>query len=211
MHFKKSFMRVKQALMVAVLCVATSACGPSTVQFVNTDITGSALNPAFTLTNIKGETRTLDSYRGKAVVLFFGFTHCPDICPTTLQYWAQIRAALGTKADKLQVVFVTLDPARDTPALLGQYVPRFDPTFEALRGEGPALQSLLEGLRVFARKVPLEANTTGNSATAKTEQYTMDHSTSSFVIDPEGRLRLLIRHEADPKSVVHDIEQLLKT
>lgn len=168
-------------------------------KFTNTDITGSALTAPFQLKDLSGEMRTLDSYKGKVVAMFFGYTHCPDVCPVTMQQWSQIRQALGQEGKDLQVIFVSVDPKRDTPELLRSYVPKFDSSFQALTGSEEELQPLLKGLRVFSQKV--EGKVEG--------QYLMDHSTTSYVFDKTGTLRLLVRHNADIEPVVKDIKQLL--
>lgn len=168
-------------------------------KFTNTDITGSALTAPFQLKDLSGEVRTLDSYKGKVVAMFFGYTHCPDVCPVTMQQWSQIRQALGDEGKDLQVIFVSVDPKRDTPELLRNYVPKFDSSFQALTGTEEELQPLLKGLRVFSQKVD-----------GKVEgQYLMDHSTTSYVFDKTGALRLLVRHNADIEPVVKDVKQLL--
>lgn len=184
---------------VALACTALLGACDVKPKFINTDITGSALNAPFKLKDLTGQERTLESYKGQVVAMFFGYTHCPDVCPVTLQQWAQVKQALGQKGEALQVIFVSVDPKRDTPELLRNYIPRFDPSFQALTGTEEELQPLLKGLRVFAQKVD-----------GKTEgQYLMDHSTTSYVFDKTGTLRLLVRHNADMQPVVKDVSQLL--
>ena len=142
----------------------------------------------------------LAAQRGSLVMLFFGYTHCPDVCPITLQQWAQVKSELGELGNNLQVIFVTVDPERDTPDLLAKYVPRFDPTFQALHGTQDDLKPLLAGLKVYAQKVE----------NSKGEGYLMDHTAASFVFDQQGRTRLLVRHNADIKPVVADVRQILQ-
>ena len=190
--------------VVALFCLlagcffALAGCDNS-AKFVNTDITGSSLLAPFKLKDLSGTSRTLDSYKGKVVALFFGYTDCPDVCPVTLQQWAQVKQRLGKKADNLQVLFVSVDPERDTPELLGKYVPQFDKSFDALIGTKAELKPLLAGLRVYAEKV--KSDTPG--------RYLIDHTAASYVFDQQGRLRLLVRHNADVGPLVGDIEQLL--
>lgn len=186
-------------LWLASMALALAACSPSPPSFVNTDITGSALVANFELKDLQGEVRTMESYRGKVVAMFFGYTHCPDVCPITMQQWAQVRAELGSKADDLQVLFVSVDQERDTPELLKAYVPQFDPTFNALIGTDEELKPLLAGLRVYSDRLKRgdEAN------------YLVDHTSASYVFDQEGRARLLVRHSADASPVVNDVAQIL--
>lgn len=194
------FARVLAVLMAVTGLAGLSACSERPVRFTNTDITGSALVARFSLKDLQGETRTLDSYKGKVVAMFFGYTHCPDVCPITLQQWAQVKSELGELGNNLQVIFVTVDPERDTPDLLAKYVPRFDPTFQALHGTQDDLKPLLAGLKVYAQKVE----------NSKGEGYLMDHTAASFVFDQQGRTRLLVRHNADIKPVVADVRQILQ-
>lgn len=146
-----------------------------------------------------GKTMTLADYRGKTLLVFFGFTQCPDICPTTLLKAKEIKDALGSQADRLQVIFVTLDPERDTPEVLNAYVSSFDPSFAALYGDIPATKKVAREFRVFYQKVP---NQDGSS-------YTLDHTAASYVIDKDGNLRLLVRYTDTVEDVVHDLKQLL--
>ncbi|NJM32615.1 MAG: SCO family protein, partial [Limnobacter sp.] len=153
----------------------------------------------FTLQNLAGKTVTLHDYQGKVVALFFGYTHCPDVCPVTLQQWAAIKEQLGEQGKRLQVLFVSVDPQRDTPELLRAYVPQFDPDFDALTGSEQALQPLLKGLKVVSEKV--EGSSPAN--------YLMNHSSSVYVFDTHGRLRLLVRYNAELQPVVRDIQTLI--
>lgn len=177
-----------------------SACSTGPANFINTDITGSALVANFKLKDLSGTERTMESYKGKVVAMFFGYTHCPDVCPITMQQWSEVKAKLGEKGDNLQVLFVSVDPERDTPELLRGYVPQFNPTFDALTAASlEDLNPLLAGLRVYAGKVE------GSSP----DNYLMDHTAASYVFDQQGRARLLIRHNADSAPVVSDVEQIL--
>lgn len=169
------------------------------VSFASTDITGLAYGKTLELTDHTGQQRTLADYRGKVVVIFFGYTHCPDVCPTTLAEMAQIRKELGTDADKLQVLFVTLDPERDTQESLAGYVPAFDPSFVALRGDAEATKKAAADFKVFMQKVKA---TEGDG-------YTIDHTAATYVFDPQGNVRLFIRHGQDPAAVLNDIRQLI--
>ncbi|MFN7477059.1 MAG: SCO family protein [Burkholderiales bacterium] len=184
--------------MSAVGLLAACSTGPAS--FINTDITGSALVANFKLKDLSGTERTMESYKGKVVAMFFGYTHCPDVCPITMQQWNEVKAKLGDKGDNLQVLFVSVDPERDTPELLKKYVPQFNPSFDALTASSSEeLKPLLAGLRVYAGKV--EGSSPGS--------YLMDHTSASYVFDQQGRARLLIRHNADSAPVVSDVEQIL--
>lgn len=192
----KKWMR---ALLVSS-AVLLGACSGGPAKFVNTDITGSSLKADFKLKDLSGTERTMESYRGKVVAMFFGYTHCPDVCPITMQQWSEVKAQLGEKGDDLQVLFVSVDPERDTPELLANYVPRFNPTFDALTAESfDDLKPLLSGLKVYAAKVD----------GSRPDQYLMDHTSASYVFDQQGQPRLLIRHNADSAPVVNDVEQIL--
>ncbi len=144
--------------------------------------------------------RTIADFKGKAVVMFFGYTHCPDVCPTTMAELKAVMEKLGPDADRVQVLFVTVDPERDTQALLAQYVPAFDARFLGLRpADEAALQKVTKDFKVFYAKVP------GSSPS----NYTVDHSAGSYVFDPQGKLRLFIRHGQGPDPIAHDLKQLL--
>ena len=161
-----------------------AACSPEGPKFKSTDITGSSFGRELALTGHDGKPRTLADFRGKAVVLFFGYTHCPDICPTTLVDMAEVIKKLGADAARVQVLFVTLDPERDTPEVLSKYVPVFDPGFFGLRGDAAATQRVAQEFKIFYEKRP------GSTPSS----YTVDHSAQSYVIDPQGRLRLFVRY-----------------
>ena len=166
-------------------------------KFRSTDITGVEYGKSLALTDHAGRERRLEEFRGKAVVLFFGFTQCPDVCPTTLADIAGALATLGEDADRVQVLFVTLDPERDTLPILADYVTSFDSSFVALRGD---LQATREAAREF--KIYFEKRKQGDS-------YTIDHSAQTYVLDPEGRLRLLVRHERLAQDLAPDLRTLL--
>ncbi len=196
--FKRFNQWIRGAAMGVVVLLGACNMGPAT--FVNTDITGSALVANFKLKDLSGTERTIESYQGKVVAMFFGYTHCPDVCPITMQQWSEVKAKLGAKGENLQVLFVSIDPERDTPELLRKYVPQFNPSFDALTASSlEELKPLLSGLRVFAGKVE------GSSP----ENYLMDHTSASYVFDQQGRARLLVRHNADSAPVVSDVEQIL--
>jgi protein SCO1/2 len=186
------------ALWVVVLS-SLAGCSPAKPQFEGVDITGAEYARDFHLTDSSGKPRSLADYRGKAVVLFFGYTQCPDVCPTTMAELQSVMRMLGPDADRVQVLFVTLDPARDTPALLSQYVPAFDPRFVGLFGDEAATVKIAKDFKVFYQRVP------GPTPTS----YTLDHTAGSYVFDPQGRIRLFVRQGQSAAAVAHDLKILL--
>jgi protein SCO1/2 len=166
--------------------------------FANTDITGSDIGRDFELTDHTGQRRTLADYRGKVVALFFGFAQCPDICPTTLSDLTQVKQQLGTDGDKLQVLFITVDPERDTQEVLAGFVPAFDPSFVALRGDKAEIDKVTKDFKIFVQKVA------GKDGSA----YTIDHTAATYVYDTQGRIRLFVRH-GQTLSLVGDVKQLI--
>jgi protein SCO1/2 len=187
--------------LLAVLAVAAlAACSAGGPAFQASDVTGSSFGREFSLKDPDGKVRTLADFRGKAVVVFFGYTQCPDVCPTTLATLAQAMKDLGPDADRVQVLFVTVDPERDTPDLLAKYVPSFDPRFLGLRGDADATARTAKEFKVLYQKVP--GATPGS--------YTMDHSAGSYVFDPKGRLRLFVSNGQGPAVFAHDLRELLR-
>jgi protein SCO1/2 len=173
---------------------------PAKTAFNNTDVTGLGYARDFALTDHTGKPRTLADYKGKAVVVFFGYTQCPDVCPTTMVEMANVLKQMGPLASRVQVLFVTVDPERDTQELLSKYVPAFDPSFVGLYGDAAATEKVAKEFRVFYQKVP--GKTPGS--------YSMDHTAGSYVFDPEGHIRLFIRHGQGPEPIAHDLKLLLK-
>ena len=182
---------------IITFSLALAACDGAP-KFRSTDITGADYGRSLELPDTGGRVRHLEDFRGKAVVLFFGFTHCPDVCPTTLADLATVMKALGPDAERIQVLFVTLDPERDAPGELAQYVAAFDPRFLALRGDLAATQRVAKDFKIY-----FEKRKQGSS-------YTVDHSAQSYVIDPQGRLRLLVRHDRLAADLPDDLRSLLK-
>jgi protein SCO1/2 len=187
-------------LLALAAAVVLAACGADAPKFKSTDITGADFGKELSLTGHDGKPRTLADFRGKAVVLFFGFTHCPDICPTTLVDAAAVMKALGKDADRVQVLMVTVDPERDTPAVLSKYVPAFDPRFLGLYGDAAATQRAAKEFKIFYEKRP------GSAPGA----YSVDHSGQSYVLDPQGRLRLFVRHDRIAQDLADDLRALLR-
>ncbi len=187
--------------IVVALAVSMAGCNragdAATPGFRGIDLTGAPYGRDFRLTDADGRERTLADYKGKAVLLYFGFTQCPDVCPTALIRAAEVRKLLGADGDKLQVIFITVDPARDTPEVILAYTAAFDPSFIGLYGDAKRTRETADEFKVYYKQVP-----TGSS-------YTMDHSALSYVFDPQGRLRLAMRHEQTAADYAHDIRQVL--
>ncbi len=183
------------ALVLTALLLA--AC--TKPAFNNVDISGVNYANEFSLTDHTGSRRTLADYRGKLVMVFFGFTQCPDVCPTTLQEMAEVRRQLGNDADQVQMLFVTVDPERDTREVLAQYVPGFDPSFVGLWGTREEIARTAKTFKVFYQKV------SGPTETS----YTMDHTAGSYVIDRSGQPRLFIKHNQGAALIVADLRRLL--
>ncbi|HEY2816016.1 MAG TPA: SCO family protein [Casimicrobiaceae bacterium] len=194
-----TFLRV---LAFAVCILGLASCTPSGgPQFQSSDVTGSRFGRDFALRDPDGKQRTLADFRGKAVVVFFGYTQCPDVCPTTLAALAEAMKQLGPDADRVQVLFITVDPDRDTADLLGKYVPAFDRRFLGLRGNAEETERAAKEFKILYQKQP------GTSPGS----YTMDHSAGTFIFDPQGRLRLYVGLAQGPDVFAHDIRELLKT
>lgn len=187
------------ALVALTLLLAACEQAPQKPAFQATDITGAPWGKNFALTDQNGKPRSLADFQGKLVTLFFGYLHCPDVCPTTLADLAAARKLLGAEADKLQVIFVTLDPERDTPELLRPYLAQFDPSFLALRGDAAATAQIARDFKIHYAKNP-----------GKEGRYTLDHSTGTFVFDKQGRIRLLLAYGTQPEAIAADLKTLLK-
>lgn len=180
--------------------VLLGGCGVSDApKFHATDITGADYAQAFSLTDQSGRTRSLADFKGKVVTVFFGYTQCPDVCPTNLGTMAQVVKQLGADGDKLQVLFVTVDPERDTQKLLAEYMPAFHPGFIGLRGDAATTAQVLKDFRVFAQK----------QGDVQHGNYTVDHTTGTYAYDPRGRLRLYIRHGETPERIADDLRLLI--
>lgn len=178
-----------------------SACSDNAPKFAAIDVTGADYARDFALTDHNGQPRTLKDFAGKVVVMFFGFTQCPDVCPTSMNELAEAKKMLGKDGDRVQGLFVTVDPERDTPEVLKAYMGNFDPTFLALYTTSPEqLASLAKDYKVYYKKVE------GKTPTS----YTMDHSAGSYVYDTQGKLRLYTRYGTGVQPLVNDIKMLLK-
>ena len=194
-------MRAARILMLSLLGLSVLACSPKP-SFNNVDITGGkAFGADFSLLDPDGKVRTLTDFKGKVVLMFFGYTQCPDVCPTTLTEMQQVMTLLGPQANQVQVLFVTVDPDRDTAEILKQYVPAFDDRFLGLRpADEAALEKVAKDFKIYYKKVP------GISPGS----YTMDHTAGSYAFDPEGNLRLYIKHAQGPEALAQDLKVLLK-
>lgn len=181
-------------------CMLLTACHPpSAPSFVGTDITGTTFGKAAALTDHTGQKRTLQDFKNKVVVLFFGYTHCPDVCPTTMQDLKRSMQLLGTQAAQVQVLFVTVDPARDTQAVLAEFVPSFDPRFIGLGGTVAEVTANMDAYKVYGAKVT-ESGKTG---------YSMDHSAGMYVFDKTGAPRIYFSYGQKPADIAHDLALLI--
>lgn len=201
----RTFGLTRRTVLRAAIGVALAATAPllaacnrrAELQVHGTDVTGADFAKDFSLRDPQGNTRTLADFKGQLVMIFFGFTQCPDICPTALARAADMKRLLGPDGSQLQVLFITIDPARDTPLVLAAYTQAFDPSFLALYGDQARTDQTVKDFRMYARKVP-----TGSS-------YTMDHTSLSYLYDTTGRLRVLLRHEQSAQECVQDIRQVM--
>lgn len=189
------------ALIALVACDNKLTPSVSKIAFINTDITGIDYAHKLSLTDHNGQPRSLENFRGKLVLVFFGYTQCPDVCPTTLSEMANVMQLLDKDADKVQVLFVTLDPDRDTPALLSRYVPAFHPGFLGLVGDKAATDEVVKEFKLFVQKIPAKSGS----------GYTIDHTAGSYVFDKQGHIRLFIRHGQGAEPIVKDIRALLNS
>jgi protein SCO1/2 len=187
----------RRRLLVAGSAALVAACQPAAPAFHGIDLTGADYAKGFRLRDPEGRTRTLADFKGQAVLLFFGFTQCPDVCPTALARAAQAKALLGELGARLQVVFVTVDPERDTPQVLQAYTKAFDESFLALYGSLDETAELARNFKAYYKKVPTGAS------------YTMDHTALSYVYDPAGQLRVVLRHDQTAEQYAQDLRRLL--
>lgn len=198
---------MRRLLLIFIALTTLVACdnklSPSTpkIAFVNTDITGIDYARKFSLTDHHGQARTLEDFRDKLVLIFFGYTQCPDVCPTTLSEMATVMQLLGKDAEKIQVLFITLDPDRDTQAMLSRYVPAFYPSFLGLAGDKAATEEVVKEFKLFVQKIPAKSGT----------GYTIDHTAGSYLFDTQGHIRLFIRHGQGAEPIAQDIRALLST
>lgn len=185
---------------LVLLPLLLAACKPAPLVWRNTDLTGASFGRQLQLTDHHGQLRNLTDFHGKAIVLFFGYTSCPDVCPTTLARFAEVMKTLGEEAERVQVLFVTLDPERDSAARLAEFVPWFHPSFIGLRGDSGQIRHATEEFRIFSARKPVEGEL----------GYVIDHSSGAYVFDPAGRLRLYVKDTASVEDVAADLRQLLR-
>ena len=190
-------------IAVSVLSISAAAvftgCSKAGPEFRGVDITGADYARDFQLTDHNGQQRSIKDFAGKVVVVFFGFTQCPDVCPTSMQELAEVKQQLGKDGDRLQGIFVTVDPERDQLAMLKSYMQNFDPSFLALRPTPEQLPALAKDYKIYYKKVD------GKTPTS----YTMDHSAGSYVYDPQGRLRVYNRYGSGTEALAADVRALL--
>jgi protein SCO1 len=196
------FTRRQVGLALSSVCVGAVAllgCSPAGPKFTSTDITGSGIGKNFDLTDHNGQARTLADFSGKTVVVFFGYTQCPDVCPTSMSTMADVKRLLGVDGDRMQVLFITLDPERDTTALLKSYMQSFDASFLALRPTETELKGVVTDFKIYFKQVPGSTPST----------YTVDHSAGKFVYDAQGRIRLFSAYGTAPAVIAADIKTLM--
>jgi protein SCO1/2 len=196
---RRFFARKVLSLGLLAVVWGLTGCSQDKPSFHGVDITGANYAQGWTLNDQDGQERTLKDFAGKAVVVFFGFTQCPDVCPTALQEIAEAKRLLGTDGDKLQGIFITVDPERDSAELLKAYVGNFGPDFVALRPSPEQLPQVTKDFKIYYKKVE------GQTPTS----YTMDHSAGSFTFDPQGRIRLYNRHATGAQFLANDVKVLL--
>lgn len=187
------------ALLLLAALIAGCDSSPKPPSFQLTDLTGAEFGRDFQLTDHNGKPRTLADFKGKVVAIFFGYTHCPDVCPITLGELAIVANELGKDAGRMQVLFITADPERDTPAVLSKYVPAFHPGFLGLYGDADAMARTAKEFKVFYQKQPLPGG-----------GYSVDHSAGTYIYDTAGRLRLFAGYGQGAPKMLHDIRLLLQ-
>ncbi len=195
----KTLIRRALGAGLTVMALTLSGCSEAPVAFKGIDITGADYAQGFSLTDHNGQARTLADFKGQAVVVFFGFTQCPDVCPTSMSELAQAKQLLGEQGSRLQGLFISIDPERDTPAIMKEYMASFDPSFLALYAKPDELPALAKSFKVYYKKVD------GPTPTS----YTMDHSAGSYVFDPQGRIRIYHRYGSGAPALASDVKALL--
>ena len=189
-----------KSVSTALAALALAACSPDKPQFKSIDITGADYAKGFSLGDHNGVQRSLKDFKGEVVIVFFGFTQCPDVCPTAMAELAEVKRFLGSQGERLQGIFITVDPERDTEEVLKAYMANFDPSFLALRPTLAQLPEVAKEFKIYYKKS--EGKTAGS--------YTMDHSAGSYVFDPEGRVRLYTRYGSGVDGLATDVALLLK-
>jgi protein SCO1 len=196
-------LRARFTTVTALFCaffLLLAGCAERKAEFRSIDITGADYAKDFALPDVNGQTKTMADFKGKAVVLFFGFAQCPDVCPTTMAEIAAVKKSLDKEGEKVTAVFITVDPERDTPQVLKAYMESFDASFTALRGTPEQTAALAKYFKIYYKKVD------GKTASS----YTIDHTAASFVYDPQGKLRLYTRYGMGAQALAEDLKILLK-
>ena len=199
MNKRHALKKIAAYALLAGSIVLLGACSEKQVNFSSIDITGADYARDFALTDHNGQARSVKDFAGKVVVMFFGYTQCPDVCPTTMAELVEVKRLLGKDGDRVQGVFVTIDPQRDTPEVLKAYMGNFDPTFLALYTTPENLEKTAKDFKAYYKKVD------GKTPTS----YTMDHSAGSYVYDTQGKLRLYTRYGTGAAPLAADIKLLL--
>ena len=187
------------AILVSAVGLLT-ACSKGKPEFRGVDISEVDYARDIQLPDHNGQQRSLKDFKGKVAVVFFGYTQCPDVCPTTMQEMAEVKRMLGKDGDRLQAIFVTVDPERDTADMLKAYMGNFDPSFLALRGTPEQTAAVAKDFKIYFKKVD------GKTPTS----YTMDHSAGSYIYDTQGRLRVYYRYGSGVEALAADVRTLLK-
>jgi len=200
-RFNSRFSQGRRLLAAATVVLATglAACGEKPPAFRGTDISGTHLGKDMAMQDTAGQLRTLADYKGKVTVVFFGYTQCPDVCPTSMVTLGQAVETLGSNAGQVQVLMITVDPDRDTPEILDAYVKAFNPAFVGLRGTPQQTADTARSFKAFYAK----------AKGATPDQYAMDHAASYYVLDKKGEARVLISNNAPPEDIAHDLKQLM--
>lgn len=198
---KRAVLRTLGAATLAGMAAFTlSACkDEKKPAFQGVDVTGAEYAKDIPLTDVNGQKRSLKDFSGKVVAVFFGYTQCPDVCPTTMQELKEVKAALGADGAKLQAIFISLDPERDTPEVLKAYMANFDESFVGLTGTPDEIAAVAKDFKIYFKKVPGKVQGT----------YTLDHSAGTYLYDPQGRLRIYERYGAGPQVLTQDVKALL--
>ena len=202
----ESRLSLKLATAIAAMALIAShlsGCSENKTRFNAMDVTGAPWGQGFALPNLQGKAVTQADFPNKVTAVFFGYLYCPDACPTHLTKMGEVKKLLGKKAEKLQLVFITVDPERDQPEQLAKYLESFDPTIVGLRGTVEQTQAITKDFRVFYKKVETKASAKDPMA------YTIDHTTFTYVFDGKGQLRLVIPHDLSAEKIASDIKHLI--
>jgi protein SCO1/2 len=188
---------IKNIFFIIFSLILASCAKNAEFKFNGSDISNANLNSSFELLSHTGEIKKITDFKGSVVAIFFGFTHCPDICPTSMQELKFIKESLGKQSDKLQVIFITLDPERDNQSLLNSYVPSFDKSFIGLTGSQDDINRVASQYKIFHMKV------------GEGDSYTIDHSSGIYIIDKDGKIRVRHPYGSKVESIIEDIQHLI--